>query len=447
VLLINTNDTVFYTQAELFNNPDSLMKMKLIYDSVDNVKKQIFKSTIDAYLLPLVEISTSGVRFENEHFSLSKEKLRRVTNSKGEHYPDKLIELVNPEGKDYDEYKKRTASFYETLGIQYREISLESYVVMGIEVITNLKTKIQKQNILDMRSDNTGLMMSSANIVMPQGAVPLKTDKERQSEILNNIAREQNIQPLRVVNETCSGFCALIEAAENDLNKNQNIDHIIVLTNEKMSETVDYTNCTTSVLFGDLSTAMVVTRKKVNGFKILGSFSKYYRAYIDNTIGLEEGDCGKVDATRFDDGVSTNGKPMFRMDGRVTYKQAIKEMPNAVKELADALKINKIKQIWCHQSNQIILIKASERVRQNFPEAVVPIYMEAGNTSSSTIPRLIHAIINTPEKVLIPEIDPINTITKSLTSISSTWKAKDIVATTSIGAGLYIRGTLLQYEN
>jgi hypothetical protein len=423
------------------------MNMKLVYDSIDNARKQIFKSTIDVYLLPMVEVSTSGIRFENEHFLLSKEELRKVTNSKGERYPAKLIDLVNPDGKDFDDYKRRTASFYETVGIQYREISLESYEVIGMEPITNLRTKIQKQNILDMRSDNTGLMMSSANIVKPQGSPPLNTDKERQSEVLNNIARQQKIQSLRVVNETCSGFSAMIEAAEMELCENQNLDHVIILTNEKMSETVDYTNCTTSVLLGDLATAMVVTRIKVDGFKILGSFSKHYRAYTDNTIGLEEGDCGKVDATWFDEGVSTDGRSMFRMDGRATYKQAVKEMPNAVKELIDELKIKKVNQVWYHQANQTILIKAFERLQKSFPEAVVPMYMEAGNTSSSTIPRLIHAIINTPEKVLISEVNPTNTVIKSIASVNSIWKAKDIIAVASIGAGLYIRGLLLQYEN
>ena len=144
-LLIEINDTIFYTRGDLLNNPDLLINMKLIYDSTDDTKKQIFKSTIDAYLLPMVEISTSGIRFENSHFLLSKDKLRTVTNSKGESYPEKLIDLLNPDGKDFEDYKRRTATFYETVGIQYREISLESYEAMGMEPITKLRTKIQKR--------------------------------------------------------------------------------------------------------------------------------------------------------------------------------------------------------------------------------------------------------------------------------------------------------------
>ncbi len=79
---------------------------------------------------------------------------------------------------------------------------------------------------------------------------------------------------------------------------------------------------------------------------------------------------------------------------------------------------------------------------KDFSNCISPVFMEASNTNSSTIPRLIHAMINSPERIA-DKLSKINGRTYLPEKLM--WEPGDKAITTGFGMGIHVRSLGLEY--
>ncbi len=392
----------------------------------------------DIRLLPAIGLSSSGIRFENRHFKLDKEALSRVKNDDGEKYPDWLIELIHPEWKiNVKNFERYDEEFFKKIGIQYREFKNSSHIEMGEEAIKHLLDQLKQKSNIDINSNNTGIIMSTGTILDSNSQLPLRSDINKANSTLERIAENTSLKALGIVNEACNGYIGGISLAAEMLNSSDELKHVVILTNDMLSRIVDFSDGNTCVLFGDQATASIVTKENHEGAKILGERKKYYREFVDDR-GNPTTEAKGEDVLFNDDGKNTDGKPKIRMNGKPTFRRAVNDMSEGVIELANHLGIENIDHLLTHQANKVIVEKIIEKVKAKFPNITAPIFMKKGNVSSSSIPLLIYAILNTPKEILLE-------IEEELKTENIQWKDGDIIALTAWGAGIHTRSMLLKY--
>ena len=395
-------------------------------------------------LLPVVGLSLPGQRFENEHFTLSKSELSALKGDDGRPlYPGWVIDLVWPKFKTSAEsFGNFGKDKYKKFGVEYRNYNNRTHEHLSLEAIEDLFLQIDEAAILDVDHRKTGLILSTCAFVNRRSKGTLKTDHLSQINALNNIAEILQLKPLFCVNEACSGFLASIMRGQQFLENQDDIDNIVIVTSEKLSNMSDFSDAAASIIFGDLTTATMITKKEVEGLKLLGGASCYYSCYMDENKHMVSMREGEEQILYIDDGARTDGNPIFRMNGGATYYQAIKEIPKAILLLAQHLDIKNMSQILCHQANQKILLELDEKIKADYPfsRVLVPISMDIGNVSSSTIPNLMHSILNKPDKVVSKFIETGNA------QQSVDWKRGMSICMASIGVGVYIRSLMFVYE-
>jgi 3-oxoacyl-[acyl-carrier-protein] synthase III len=401
-----------------------------------------------AKLLPVVGTSRSGERFENEHFHLSRQQLRSLKNSSGgRQYSQWLVDRIWPQWKhSCDNFKKFDKQKFSDIGIGSREYNNLTHVALGLAAIEDLFCQIDQKQLMLLSPNKTGVVLCTSTIVSARAQGTLKTDHLEQNTVLNSIASTLGLSPLFCVNEVCSGFVAALMQCQTYLEGQNHIDSIVIVTSEKMSDVMDYTDPATSILFGDLTAAMTITKQQAAGLKLLGGAKSYYTCYPGKGKEVVSKSDDKEQILYFDDGSKTKGKPVMRMNGRATYEQAMTHVPRAITFIAEYLGVKNIDQILCHQANKKILVGLAEKIREEgfAAKAVVPISMERGNLSSSSIPNLVSSMLNQPEKV-VSQLNKVG-LYPHLTDDSLQWRKGSTIALVSIGIGIYMRSMVLVYE-
>lgn len=398
-------------------------------------------------LLPFVGLSNPGQRLENSHFNLSKGELEHLLiNGEFSMYPKWLVNLIWPNWKSgHDAYKKFDDIRYKKIGIEYREFNHRNHESLAMEAIAQLFVSVGRNNHLTIDYEKTGVILCSCSIVTSEAKGSLKTDYLHQNKILNNIAEAVDLKPLFCVNEVCSGFLAALVQGQKFLANQDDIDNIVIVTSEKMSDVIDYNDPATSIIFGDLTAAVLLTKNDVEGLRLMGGADCYYSCYSDNDGNLSSTGEDDNNILFFDNGSKTEGRVSLRMNGRATYQQALMEIPKAIFQLAEYLDVQCLDQILCHQANQKIIVELSVAVKRDprFLDTIVPIVMERGNLSSSSIPNLMYSMINNPFSVL-SKYNDVYADVKNMDSIK--WKRGMTICMASIGIGIYVRSLLLVYE-
>jgi len=178
----------------------------------------------------------------------------------------------------------------------------------------------------------------------------------------------------------CSGFVYGLAIAEGHI-ASGNADIALVVSSEKMSGIIDWTDRGTCVLFGDGAGAAIV-RRSTSGRGILSSFIR-----SDGTLAeLLWRPAGGV-TIPMDLAVLDNRSHLIRMEGREVFKSAVRSMAEAAdKALVRAgLTSSDVDLLIPHQANMRI-IEATARYAGIPMEKVfvnVDIY---GNMSSATVP-------------------------------------------------------------
>ena len=182
------------------------------------------------------------------------------------------------------------------------------------------------------------------------------------------------------ISAACSGFIYALDVAEGHLAAGRG-EIALVVSTEKMSGIVDWTDRKTCVLFGDGAGAAVV-RRSSNGRGLLSSFIR-----SDGTLAeLLWRPAGGV-TIPFDIAVLDEKSHLVKMAGREVFKAAVRSMAEAADQalLRAGLRAEDIALLIPHQAN-IRIIEATARYA-NMPMEKVYVNVDRyGNMSSATVP-------------------------------------------------------------
>jgi len=185
------------------------------------------------------------------------------------------------------------------------------------------------------------------------------------------------------VGAACSGFLYGLQVAEGLIAAGSH-ETALVVSAEKMSSIVDWTDRSTCVLFGDGAGAAVLRRAK-HGKGILSSFIR-----SDGTLAeLLYRPAGGA-RIPFTDAVLDDRSHFVKMAGREVFKHAVRSMSDAADRALDAARLtgSDIDLLIPHQAN-VRIIEATAK-HANIPLDKVYVNVDRyGNTSSASIPIAI----------------------------------------------------------
>ena len=183
----------------------------------------------------------------------------------------------------------------------------------------------------------------------------------------------------------CSAFVYGINVA-HDLIRGGNYRTVGVVGCDIMSNLLDYSNRSVSILFGDAAGAAVL---RACDDPTKGTLTSVMhadgRGWADLYIPTREYDFPE-DAEQDDYKMGT-----LRMNGRGVYKFAVSKFPKLIQETLDLAKLSAddIDLFLCHQSNLRMLESAREKF--GIPEEKMPINIDRlGNCSGGSVPVLLH---------------------------------------------------------
>ncbi len=183
------------------------------------------------------------------------------------------------------------------------------------------------------------------------------------------------------IEAACSGFIYGMSLANAYIVSGM-YENILVIGSEAMSRIIDWKDRNTCVLFGDGAGAVVVSRSGSAesgflGFKLRGNGS--YKDFLYLTAG------GSYKPATHE--TVEQGLHFLRMNGKSTFKIAIRSMSDIMEELLNDLNltVSDINLLIPHQANIRIINGLAERL--NLPEERIFINIaKYGNTSAATIP-------------------------------------------------------------
>jgi 3-oxoacyl-[acyl-carrier-protein] synthase-3 len=178
----------------------------------------------------------------------------------------------------------------------------------------------------------------------------------------------------------CSGFIYGLQVAEGLITAGSH-ETALVVSAEKMSAIVDWSDRSTCVLFGDGSGAAVVQRSKQSK----GILSSFIRS--DGTLAELLYRPGGGATVPFSEAVLKERSHFVKMAGREVFKHAVRSMSEAADRALDAARLtgNDIDLLIPHQAN-VRIIEATAK-HANIPMDKVYVNVDRyGNTSSASIP-------------------------------------------------------------
>jgi 3-oxoacyl-[acyl-carrier-protein] synthase III len=182
------------------------------------------------------------------------------------------------------------------------------------------------------------------------------------------------------ISAACSGFIYALAVAEGHIAAGRG-DIALVVSTEKMTSIVDWTDRSTAVLFGDGAGAAIL-RRSTNGRGMLSNFIR-----SDGTLAELLWRPGGGTTIPFDYAVIDDKSHLVRMAGREVFKAAVRSMAEAADQalLRAGLTGEDIDLFIPHQAN-IRIIEATARYA-NVPMEKVYVNVDRyGNMSSATVP-------------------------------------------------------------
>ncbi|MET3644678.1 beta-ketoacyl-ACP synthase III [Streptococcus gallinaceus] len=182
----------------------------------------------------------------------------------------------------------------------------------------------------------------------------------------------------------CSGFVFALSMAEK-LIASGTYQKGIVIGAEVLSKTVDWTDRTTAVLFGD----------GAGGVLLEAGSQKQFLAEILRTDGargqgLTSGQQGLTSpfSTR------EEGNPHLKMNGRAIFDFAVRDVPQTIAALLDkqGFSAEQVDYFLLHQANVRILEKIARKLKVD-PQKFSTNLANYGNTSAATIPILLSELV------------------------------------------------------
>lgn len=178
----------------------------------------------------------------------------------------------------------------------------------------------------------------------------------------------------------CSGFVFALATADKFIQSGL-YQRGLVIGAETLSKTLDWSDRSSSVLFGD----------GAGGVLLEASDTKHFLAESLHTDGSRGGSLtsGLIGlSSPFSD--TTSDEKYLQMDGRAIFDFAIRDVPKSIKQLvSDAgLSIEDLDYLFLHQANIRILNKMAKKLGVSM-EKLPANMMAYGNTSAASIPILL----------------------------------------------------------
>jgi 3-oxoacyl-[acyl-carrier-protein] synthase-3 len=182
------------------------------------------------------------------------------------------------------------------------------------------------------------------------------------------------------ISAACSGFLYALTLAEGHLASGRG-EIALVVSTEKMSAIVDWTDRSTCVLFGDGAGAVVV-RRSTNGRGLLSSFMRSDGSLAELLWRPAGGAKVPMDPT-----VLEERSHLVKMAGREVFKAAVRSMAESADQalVRAGLTADDIDLLVPHQAN-IRIIEATAKYAGIPMEKVFVNVDRYGNMSSATIP-------------------------------------------------------------
>ena len=182
----------------------------------------------------------------------------------------------------------------------------------------------------------------------------------------------------------CSGFLFGMSTATSYIESGR-YKKVLLIGADMMSSIVDYTDRSTSILFGDGAGAVLV-EPSLNGY---GWEDEYLRS---DGIGAEWLNI-KSGGSRYPISNKTiaNKWHYITQDGKTVFKSAVSEMANATEQIIirNELKSEEIKYLLPHQANKRIIDATAEKINLDKNKVLMNIE-NYGNTTAATIPLLMY---------------------------------------------------------
>ena len=186
------------------------------------------------------------------------------------------------------------------------------------------------------------------------------------------------------INAACSGFLYGMSTATSYIESGR-YKKVLLIGADMMSSIVDYTDRSTSILFGDGAGAVLIEPSK-NEF---GWEDEFLRS---DGIGAEWLKI-KAGGSLYPTSKETFEKKWhyITQDGKTVFKSAVSEMANATEQIIirNNLDPDEIKYLLPHQANKRIIDATAEKINLDKNKVLMNIE-EYGNTTAATIPLLMH---------------------------------------------------------
>jgi len=194
------------------------------------------------------------------------------------------------------------------------------------------------------------------------------------------------------INAACSGFLYGMSTATSYIESGR-YKKVLLIGADMMSSIVDYTDRSTSILFGDGAGAVLIEPSK-NDF---GWEDEFLRS---DGIGAEWLKI-KAGGSLYPTTKETYEKKWhyITQDGKTVFKSAVSEMANATEQIIIRNKLdpNDIKYLLPHQANKRIIDATAEKINLDKNKVLMNIE-EYGNTTAATIPLLMNDYENNFKK-------------------------------------------------
>ena len=186
------------------------------------------------------------------------------------------------------------------------------------------------------------------------------------------------------INAACSGFLYGMSTATSYIESGR-YKKVLLIGADMMSSIVDYTDRSTSILFGDGAGAVLIEPSK-NDF---GWEDEFLRSDGVGAEWLKIKAGGSLHPTSKE--TFEKKWHYITQDGKTVFKSAVSEMANATEQIIIRNKLdpNDIKYLLPHQANKRIIDATAEKINLDKNKVLMNIE-NYGNTTAATIPLLMY---------------------------------------------------------
>lgn len=209
------------------------------------------------------------------------------------------------------------------------------------------------------------------------------------------------------INAGCAGFVQGVSTAFSIASTLGNGDKVLLIVAETLSKILSHKDRSTSMLFGDGASAILIEKNDLVESKSYFNFFSDGSSY--DAIMIPDGGFRNPVAEKsfcvFEDNESNQMSNLnLQMDGAKVFDFTLREIAPSITSLLDkvTLKVSDIDYFFFHQSNKFIINQIASKLGAE--KSRVPINIDKyGNTSGVSIPLLISSnptILSTTKRIL-----------------------------------------------